>query len=467
MGYVDRVIQEPVLGARPYHFEFFRKMRQEVIRATDEAVISARGWSLLRRVALKRLERSDLNLDEMYIRWDLTTGARKRLVKKRQKKFLRLSKGACIDRRSFGDRLRNSCIDTWWDVSGKVKYLLYTRHKRQIDYVLGEIEGELHLLKNRITAPFKRFFGKSAQTLAIEEATVRNLTTLSEWDEAEQRKGLWSYVSPRSKEDRAITCPNSATHGCLDMWAPDLFGEFAGVCTWCGHHFPMEYQWFIKNVFDEPATYEFNTEVEAINPLNFEGFDERLQEARERTGLKSGCITLETRIDGIKVIAAVLVGSFRGGTVGAAEGAKFAEAAERAMKKRYPFLAYVHGTAGIRIQEGTNGLIQMPRCTVAVRRYIDAGGLYVVLYDTNSYAGPVASFLGCSPYQFAMRSSNLGFAGPGVIKETTGMDVPPHYHGAYKALARGHIQGVWDRREARANLKQALLTMGGRNLYYR
>ena len=74
---------------------------------------------------------------------------------------------------------------------------------------------------------------------------------------------------------------------------------------------------------------------------------------------------------------------------------------------------------------------------------------------------------GMSPYQYAMRSSNLGFAGRGVIKETTGIDIEPHYHSAYKALARGHIQGVWDRREARANLKQVLLTMGGRNLYYR
>ena len=143
------------------------------------------------------------------------------------------------------------------------------------------------------------------------------------------------------------------------------------------------------------------------------------------------------------------------------------EAAARAAKKRYPFLAYVHGTAGIRIQEGTHGVIQMPRCTVAVRRYIESGGLYLVLYDTNSFAGPVASFLGCAPYQFAVRSSNIGFAGPGVIKETTGMDIPPKYHRSYRALSRGHIQGIWDRRQIRANLKQALPTMGGRNLYYR
>ena len=104
---------------------------------------------------------------------------------------------------------------------------------------------------------------------------------------------------------------------------------------------------------------------------------------------------------------------------------------------------------------------------MAVRRYIEAGGLYVVLYDTNSYAGPVASFLGCSPYQFSVRSANIGFAGPGVIKETTGIDIAPDYHRAHNALARGHIQGIWDRREIRKNLKQVLLTIGGRNLYYR
>jgi len=467
MGYVDRVIQEPNLGARPYHYDFFRALRQEVLRATDEAVLGVRGLSLFRPMALKRLGRGDLNLDELFVRWDLSLAARERLVLKRQKKFLKLSQGAYKDKRSFGSKIRKNLTENVWHGAARLKYNLYTRNRRKIDYVAEEIGGELHLIKMRTLSPFRRLFGGLMPSKKIEEAQVQELTRLSDWDETENRKGAWEYVSPRAKQDRAVTCPNAATHGCLDLWAPDLFGEFAGVCTTCGHHFPMEYQWFIKNIFDKDSLYEFNQEVEAGNPLNFPTFDERIRAAQEKTGLKSGCMTFEARLDGMKMIVAVLVGAFRGGSVGAAEGAKFVEAAERAMRKRYPFLAYVHGTAGIRIQEGTNGLIQMPRCTVAVRRYIEAGGLYVVVYDTNSYAGPVASFLGCSPYQFAMRSSNLGFAGPGVIKETTGMDVPPHYHGAYKALARGHIQGVWDRRETRANLKQALLTMGGRNLYYR
>ncbi|MGD9574849.1 MAG: acetyl-CoA carboxylase carboxyl transferase subunit alpha/beta, partial [Desulfovibrio sp.] len=247
----------------------------------------------------------------------------------------------------------------------------------------------------------------------------------------------------------------------------DLFAEFAGVCSHCGYHFPMEPEWYVKNVFDLGSVFEFNSEIEAGNPLDFPNFGDRILDAQKKTGAKSGCMTFEARINNTKMVVAMLMGTFRGGSVGAAEGYKFVEAAQRAAKKRYPFLAYVHGTAGIRIQEGTHGVIQMPRCTVAVRRYIESGGLYMVLYDTNSFAGPVASFLGCSPYQFAVRSSNIGFAGPGVIKETTGMDIPPKYHRSYRALSRGHIQGIWDRREVRANLKQALLTIGGRNLYYR
>lgn len=462
-GYIDRVIQEPCLGARSYHYDFFRSLRQEVIRATDEAVIGVRGMPFMRGLTLRRWARGNVNMDEMYLRWNLSYNARERLVEQRQKKFLKLSIGSCIDRRPVLNKLRNSIRESWTSLSAKIKYALYIKHQRKITNLFEEISSELHLLKTKILNPFTSTPAKPR----IKPETVRELTALSDWDETEAKKGHWHYVSPRAREDRAITCPNAGTHGCLDLWGPDLFGEFAGVCTWCGHHFPMEYQWFVKNVFDENTVREFNSEIEAANPLDFPDMDRRLAEAREKTGLKSGCVTFEARLHGMKVVVAMLVGSFRGGSVGAAEGLKFSEAAERAMKKRYPFLAYVHGTAGIRIQEGTHGVIQMPRCTVAVRRYIEAGGLYLVVYDTNSYAGPVASFLGCSPYQYAVRSSNIGFAGVGVIKETTGMDVPPHYHGAYKALARGHIQGVWDRREARANLKQTLLTVGGRNLYYR
>ena len=463
-GYIDRIVQEPPLGARPWHFDFFRHLRQEVIRATDEVVISTRRMPLLKGMALSRRRKPDANMEEMFMRWDLSASARERLRDRRQQKFLRLSRHAARDRRPFWTKTASA----FWDWLSKpwrtFKYDFYRKHQRHIRAVLEEVDNEWEQLKSRMLAPWRRLTGKADSTAAAQAR--EELTALSAWS-GEGRKSKWNYLSPRYKVDRTITCPNSASYGCLDLWGPDLFAEFAGVCSHCGYHFPMEPEWYVKNVFDAGSVFEFNSEIEAGNPLNFPDFAPRIAEAQKKTGARSGCMTFEARIDDIKMVVAMLMGTFRGGSVGAAEGYKFVEAAQRAAKKRYPFLAYVHGTAGIRIQEGTHGVIQMPRCTVAVRRYIESGGLYMVLYDTNSFAGPLASFLGCSPYQFAVRSSNIGFAGPGVIKETTGMDIPPKYHRSYRALSRGHIQGIWDRRQIRANLKQALLTIGGRNLYYR
>ncbi|MBO6170624.1 MAG: acetyl-CoA carboxylase carboxyl transferase subunit alpha/beta [Desulfovibrio sp.] len=464
-GYIDRVVQEPPLGARPWHFDFFRHLRQEVLRATDEVVISTRTLLVLKGLALARVRKPDANLDEMYTRWGLSAAAKDRLLAHRQQKFLRLSRQAARDRRPFFTKMAVAA----WDWASKpwvsFKYDFYRKHQRRIRTFVEELDNEWEVFKGRLFSPWRRLTRKLPSAKAAASKT-RELTALSTWTGEGQRK-RWNYLSPRYKVDRAITCPNSAAYGCMDLWGPDLFAEFAGVCSHCGYHFPMEPEWYVKNVFDLGSVFEFNSEIEAGNPLDFPGMDERVAAAQKKTGAKSGCMTFEARIDNIKLVVAMLMGTFRGGSVGAAEGCKFVEAAQRAEKKRYPFLAYVHGTAGIRIQEGTHGVIQMPRCTVAVRRYIESGGLYMVLYDTNSFAGPVASFLGCSPYQFAVRSSNIGFAGPGVIKETTGMDIPPKYHRSYRALSRGHIQGIWDRREIRANLKQALLTIGGRNLYYR
>ncbi len=467
LGYIDKIVEEPPLGARPYHYEFFRNLRREVIRATDDVVLSTRAFAPLRARAARPDKSGEYDAEKFVVRWEVNGGAAEKLLLLRHEKFNKYSRGKCIDPRSVFKRMRQGVSGVVTDAYNTVKHDILGKPKKRIVSAVEEVEAETRVLFDGITGPFRKALcalgSKSSKAPA---ATEEALTALSDWEDG-QRNGSWNYISPRAKEDRAVTCPNAKKQGCMDMWAPDLYGEFAGVCSNCGHHFPMEYKWFLWNVFDPNSVVEFNQEIEAGNPLEFENFDQRLIQAKEKTGLKSGCMTVDAAIQGTKLVAAILIADFRGGSVGVAEGEKFLLAVERAQKKRQPFLAYVHGTAGIRIQEGTNGVIQMPRCTMAVRRYLDAGGLYLVVYDTNSYAGPVASFLGCSPYQFAIRSSNVGFAGPGVIKETTGIDVPPNYQGAFKALSRGHIQGVWDRRELRENLNQALMTMGGRNLYYR
>ncbi|WP_432737611.1 acetyl-CoA carboxylase carboxyl transferase subunit alpha/beta [Maridesulfovibrio sp. FT414] len=466
MGYVDRIIKEPDLGAKPNSYEFFRTLRSEVIRATNEACVSVKGLKLFRAMALKQGKGN--SEEDVFMRWALTPGARARLVEKRYEKFRRLSTGAYMDHRSIFLRAGAAIQGVAWATRSWVVYNLVGRAIRAAKLGMEEIQAEAHLVRERTARLLRGSNGQSGGTATVSSDIREKLFCLSSEEGSPCfDEGRWKYNSPRVREDRTYSCPNSVSEGCLDLWGPDLFGDFAGVCSSCGHHFPMEYQWYLYNVFNYAEGFEFNSGIESANPLDYEGFDLKLDEARKKTGLRSACITFETRLNDINAVVVCLAAPFRGGSVGAAEGEKIIRAAERAQRKQLPLITYVHGTAGIRIQEGTSGVLQMPRCTMALRRYVDAGGLYLVIYDTNSYGGSVASFLGCSAYQFGIRSSNIGFAGPRVILETTGISVPPDYHSAWNALSRGHIQGIWDRREMADNIHQALITMGGRNLYYR
>jgi acetyl-CoA carboxylase carboxyl transferase subunit beta len=465
-GYIDGVLQEPPLGARNEHFDFFKMLRASVIRATDEVVVGVQSVSVLRRLAMRGSKRKQVG-EDVIVRWELAPADRELLVWKRYQKYRKMSRQAYIDKRGIFERLAAKYMEYLFSIYSTVRFEILKHYQKKIARMATDVTDEIHV----VTSKMDRMTCQAMEMLGIPQwggsGDESALTCLSEPARDTGKSGGHTYVSPKSLDDREVSCPHAATRGCLDVWARDLFGEFAGVCPNCGYHFPMEYQWYMANVFDRSSVREFNQSIAAGNPTNFPKFDERVQKAKETTHLQSSCVTFNASIMGIRLTCGMLVANFRGGTVGSAEGEKLIRALDLARKRHQPFLAYIHGTAGIRIQEGVNGLIQMPRVTLAVRRYIEEGGLYIVLYDTNSYAGPVASFLGCSPYQYAVRSSRLGFAGPGVIRETTGMDIPPDYHSAYKALSRGHIQDIWNRTEVRANLHQAFLTMGGRNLYYR
>ena len=472
-GTIDRIIYEPMLGARRDDFTFFAKLRAEMLRATDKVVLSAKSFSAMRTYEIRRKKHQPATEEtQLELPWDLNRVEIDKLLALRSKKYLELGRNGFLGMAEAEEGIYNLAKVKTEKIYYTLRYDIMKNHKRQVRKVLNDVTGESSVMIRRLTEPFTAFmelWGKK------KEDKPQRLITYSggagQLDAQSQRVDPLeltdTYTSPLANKDRTISCPNADKYGCKDLWIPDLYGEFAGVCETCGHHFPLEHKWYLKNIFDPGSIKHFNTEISAGNPQNYTGFTERLQQSKDKTGWRSGNMTFHAKVNGIQIIVTMLYSDFRNGTVGSAEGEKFAQACALAKRKKRPLLAYIHTTGGIRIQEGTLGVVQMPKCTMAVREYIDAGGLYLVVYDNNSYAGPVASFLGCSPYQFAIRSSRVGFAGPRVIRETTGADIPPDYHSARNALKRGHIQGIWDRREFRRNLHKALLTMGSPSLYYR
>ncbi len=469
LGTIDRIIQEPPLGAKSDDFAFFARIRSEIIRATDEVVLRTKSVRGFRAYEVKR--KKAVNPEEapqIDIPWDLDPKEKRRLLALRSKKYREMALNGFGGEAMPAENIFKSLLAASEKLYYTFRYDVVKNQQKQMQKKLKEVSGEGSVLIQRLTEPFVSAYAFVRRKEKKKTAKAAPLiTTPGPGQEQDPLELTDTYTSPLANEDRTVTCPNAAKYGCKDLWVPDLYGEFCGVCENCGHHFPLEYQWYIKNIFDPDSVRSFNTDIYSKNPLQYEGFDERLQMARSKTGLGSANLTFHARVMDIHLVVTMLIADFRNGTVGAAEGEKFVLACELAKRKKRPLLAYVHTTGGIRIQEGTLGVIQMPKCTMAVREYIDAGGLYIVVYDNNSYAGPVASFLGCSPYQFAIRSCRIGFAGERVIRETTGQDIPPDYHKARNALKRGHIQGIWDRRDFRRNLYKALQTMGSPSLYYR
>ena len=466
LGTIDRIVYEPALGAKRDDFGFFRQLKSEIIRATDEVVLKTKSLRAFRAYELTMKKREGQVVEEPHIEisWELNEDEVKRLLCYRSRKYRAMSCQAYSEEGStcsaFCRKARRSMAKLYYSF----RYDLLKSQQKQVKKVFQDVSGEGSVLLKQVSSPITAAYDFISRKPGVRPGKPPVPGSGGGEDPIEFGD---IYTSPLANEDRTVTCPNAEKQGCKDLWVPDLYGEFGGVCENCGHHFPLEYQWYLKHLFDPDSIREFNGGVCAGNPLTYPGFEKKLQSAIAKTGRKSGIITFDARVMGVDLVVAMLYSDFRNGTVGAAEGEKFVRACESAKLKRRPLLSYVHTTGGIRIHEGTLGVVQMPKCTMAVREYIDSGGLYIVVYDNNSYAGPVASFLGCSPYQFAIRSSRVGFAGPRVIRDTTGEDIPPDYHNARNALQRGHIQGIWDRREFRRNLHKSLLTMGGGNLYYR
>ncbi len=470
LGTIDAIVKEPQLGARHDDFAFFAQIRSEITRATDKVVLSAksfktfRDWENKRRK--KKTERKDLAVD---IPWDLNKDEQRRLLGLRSKKYREMAmigfSGQPAPTETFFKQFQEKSEKMYYNL----RYDVVKNSHKHVKKFARDFSGESSVLFKQLTSPLatvKDYFSKSSSKKPPRQITYNGapIVTTPILDPLDLTD---TYTSPRANEDRTVSCPNSATHGCKDLWVPDLFGEFGGVCENCGYHFPMEHKWYLRNIFDPNSIFYFGTDIASRNPLGYTGLEDRLKQAKKKTGRNAGNMTFVAKVMDIKIVVSMLYNDFRSGTVGSAEGEKFVQACELAKRKKRPLVSYVHTTGGIRIQEGTLGVTQMPKCTMAVREYIDAGGLYIVVYDNNSYAGPVASFLGCSPYQFAIRSSRVGFAGPRVIRETTGIDIPPDYHSSRNALKRGHIQGIWDRRDFRRNLHKCLMTMGSPNLYYR
>lgn len=171
--------------------------------------------------------------------------------------------------------------------------------------------------------------------------------------------------------DKLILCPECERRLSRAELAENLY-----VCPDCGHHYNVTAKYRIKSVLDPHSFREICGSLKGGNPLNFPGYEEKLDAQREKTGLREAVICGTGRIHGIKTVICFMDNRFMMGSMGTAVGEKITRACEYATKNKLPLIIFC-ASGGARMQEGILSLFQMAKTSAAISRHSEKGLLYI------------------------------------------------------------------------------------------
>lgn len=224
-----------------------------------------------------------------------------------------------------------------------------------------------------------------------------------------------------------------------------------GLCPLCGHHGTLTPAERLACLTDDGTLTPLQAGEVVEDPLDFTDtlpYPARLRAARERTGEPEAVTTGEAEIGGVGVVIAVMDFRFLGGSLGVGVGERLTAAAEHALATRRPLLL-VTASGGARMQEGVLSLMQMAKISQAMAALREAGVATITLVTDPTYGGVAASFATQSDVIVAEPGARLGFAGPRVIRQTIGRDLPPGFQTAEFLADRGLIDLVVPRPKLR------------------
>lgn len=227
------------------------------------------------------------------------------------------------------------------------------------------------------------------------------------------------------------------------------------ICPKCGGYFRVHARRRIEMVTDEGSFEEWDSDLQGGNPLEYKGYEEKLEKLQEKTGLSEAVITGKAKIDGRKTAIGVCDGRFLMASMGEAVGEKIARAVERATEERLPVILFAC-SGGARMQEGIVSLMQMAKTSAALKHHSDAGLLYISILTDPTTGGVTASFAMLGDVILAEPKALIGFAGPRVIEQTIGQKLPEGFQRAEFLLEHGFLDAIVERPQMKAVLSKIL-----------
>lgn len=223
------------------------------------------------------------------------------------------------------------------------------------------------------------------------------------------------------------------------------------ICYECEGYFRVKTPNRIRMVAD-PHTFEpWFMDMPVKNPLAYEGYEEKLAQAREKSGLDEAVTVGQCKVFGEDILLGICDSRFLMASMGHVVGEKITAAIERAIEKRLPIFFFCC-SGGARMQEGIVSLMQMAKTAAAVQKCGEAGLLYCTVLTDPTMGGVTASFAMLGDVIMAEPGALIGFAGQRVIRQTIGQELPEGFQRAEFLLEHGMIDGIVERKNLRKTM---------------
>jgi acetyl-CoA carboxylase carboxyl transferase subunit beta len=275
---------------------------------------------------------------------------------------------------------------------------------------------------------------------------------LSNWFKRE-KEGILTDVAER------IHAPDGLWVKCPDCKKPTHFKELREnlqVCPSCGYHHREGSQFYFEIIFDDAAFTELFTDLQAKDPLQFKDtktYSSRLKKTQADTNLRDAARSAYGLVKGIGLVVTCMDFDFIGGSMGSVVGEKISRSVDYCLQNRLPLLV-ISKSGGARMMEGTLSLMQMAKTSAKLALLGQAGLPFISLMTNPTTGGVTASYAMLGDLNLAEPKALIGFAGPRVIRETIGKDLPEGFQSSEFLLEKGFLDLVVSRNELRDRIAQ-------------
>jgi len=265
--------------------------------------------------------------------------------------------------------------------------------------------------------------------------------TTSTKDKKETPEGLW-YKCPKCKT--VVTTEDHEKNGY--------------VCERCSYHERIGSEEYFQMIFDEGKYKEFDAKLASADPLKFEDskkYIDRVKATQSQTGLVDAIRTAHGKIDGQDLVIAAMDFAFIGGSLGSVMGEKIARAIDQAIKLKCPFMI-ISKSGGARMMEAGLSLMQMAKTSAKLNQLSAAQLPYISFLTDPTTGGVTASFAMLGDINIAEPEALIAFAGPRVVKETIGRDLPDGFQKSEFVLEHGFLDYIVERSKLKEELSKSI-----------